>query len=68
VWGVVLSPLPYPESNRIVQVDHAAPALGIGWGLGVTYGFYRFYAKRGGGTRRCARRWARTGAGWRAAP
>ncbi len=43
VNGVVLSPLPYPESNRIVQVDHGARGIGIDKGLGVTVGFYRFY-------------------------
>lgn len=46
VHGVVLSPLPYPQSHRIVQVDHSAPGLGIDRMLGVTYGFYRFYAER----------------------
>jgi predicted permease len=45
VHGVVLSPLPYPDSDRIVQVDYAATKLGMPRGLGVTYGFYRFYRK-----------------------
>jgi len=43
VNGVVLSPLPYPESDRIVQVDHGGHGIGIDKGLGVTVGFYRFY-------------------------
>ena len=43
VNGVVLSPLPYPESDRIVQVDHGGRGIGIDKGLGVTLGFYRFY-------------------------
>lgn len=46
VHGVVLSPLDYPESERIVRVDHGGAGLGIDRGLGVTYGFYRFYAER----------------------
>lgn len=46
VHGVVLSPLPYPASDRIVQVDHGGSGLGIDRGLGVTYGFYRFYEER----------------------
>jgi len=43
VNGVVLSPLPYPQSNRIVQVDHGGHGIGIDKGLGVTVGFFRFY-------------------------
>jgi predicted permease len=43
VNGVVLSPLPYPRSDRIVQVDHGAHGIGIDKGLGVTVGFFRFY-------------------------
>jgi putative ABC transport system permease protein len=45
VNGVVLSPLPYPDSDRIVQVDHGGRGLGVDRDLGVTYGFYRFYAE-----------------------
>lgn len=44
VYGVVLNPLPYPRSDRIVYVDHGASGLGISHGLGITYGFYRFYS------------------------
>ena len=50
VWslvnGVVLSPMPYPASDRIVQVDHGGRGLGVERGLGITYGFYRFYAEQ----------------------
>ncbi len=46
VYGVVLSPLPYPQSDRLVLVSHSAKGLGIEGGLGVTYGFYRFYRER----------------------
>lgn len=44
VYGVVLSPLPYPESDRLVRIDHGGRGIDIGSGLGVTYGFYRYYA------------------------
>lgn len=44
VHGVVLSPLRYPEADRIVAVDHAAPGIGVERDLGITYGFYRYYA------------------------
>jgi len=43
VHGVVLAPLPYPESDRIVEVDHGATGLGRDRGLGMAYGFFRFY-------------------------
>jgi predicted permease len=44
VHGVVLSPLRYPDADRIVEVDHAGPGIGVDDGLGMTYGFYRYYA------------------------
>ena len=44
VHHVVLRSLPYPDAARIVQIDHGGSGLGIDRGLGVTYGFYRFYA------------------------
>ena len=43
VNGVVLSPLPYPQSDRLVQVDHGGRGIGVDKGLGVTVGFFRFY-------------------------
>jgi putative ABC transport system permease protein len=46
VHGVVLRPLPYSDSDRIVEVDHAGDGIGASQGgLGITYGFYRFYAE-----------------------
>lgn len=48
VYGVVLSPLPYPDPGRVVVVDHGGSGLGIDHGLGVTYGFYRFYREHAG--------------------
>jgi hypothetical protein len=39
-------PLPYPDSDRIVEIDHAGAGIGASQGgLGITYGFYRFYAE-----------------------
>jgi putative ABC transport system permease protein len=43
IHGVILNPLPYPESDRLVQVDHGGRGVGLDRGLGVTVGFYRFY-------------------------
>lgn len=44
VQGVLLSPLRYPEGDRLVEVDHAGPGAGADRGLGITFGFYRYYA------------------------
>ncbi|HVS02698.1 MAG TPA: hypothetical protein VMT16_08015 [Thermoanaerobaculia bacterium] len=46
VHGVLIRPLPYPQAERIVDLDHGGAGLGIDRGLGVTHGFYRFYAER----------------------
>jgi len=48
VYSTVLSPLPYPESDRLVWLDHAAPGLGgdIGGTLGLTDGLYAHYRDR----------------------
>lgn len=43
VHGVVLRPLPYPDAERIVVVDHGAAGLQRDRGLGIAYGFFRFY-------------------------
>lgn len=45
VYGVVLSPLPYPDPDRIVRIDHGGTGIDIPSGLGVTFGFYRYYAE-----------------------
>ena len=42
---VVLAPLPYPASERLMWIDHAAPGLGMPSNLGVSSGFYREYGK-----------------------
>ena len=43
VKGVVLDPLPYPDSERIVRLDHAAPGIGAERGLHMTRGLFHFY-------------------------
>jgi putative ABC transport system permease protein len=43
VYGVVLNPLPYPESGRLVQLDHRAPGIGNDGGLGMAQGLYLLY-------------------------
>src|SRR5690606_4258564 len=49
VHGVVLRPLPYPDADELVVVDHGGHGLGIPRGLGITYGVYRFYGERARG-------------------
>lgn len=44
VYGVLLRPLPYDEPDRLVELDHRATRLDLDGGLGMTYGFFRFYA------------------------
>lgn len=42
---IVLAPLPYPESIRLVDLDHAAPGVGISSDLGLSIGLYQEYAQ-----------------------
>jgi len=42
--GVVLSPLPYPNPEMLVQVDHAAPAIHLD-SLGVSVPLFEYYRK-----------------------
>lgn len=46
VQRVVLNPLPYPASDRLIELDHGALALDMGSGLGLTPGLYFHYANR----------------------
>jgi len=46
VHSIVLSPLPYPESERLVWLDHAGPGIGTDRGLGMTRGLYVHYRDR----------------------
>lgn len=46
VHGIVMRPLPYPESDRLVFVDHGAAGIGVSAGLGITRGMYIHYRNR----------------------
>jgi len=40
---VVLNPLPYPQSERLIDLDHAAPGLNVPSGVAMTLGLYYYY-------------------------
>src|SRR5262245_54860749 len=40
---VVLEPLPYPNSDRLIDLDHAAPAINAPSGVAMTLGLYEVY-------------------------
>src|ERR1700674_1496338 len=40
VERVVLNPLPYPHSDRLIQLDHGFPSLKLPSGVGMTAGLY----------------------------
>ena len=44
--GILLSPLPYPESDRLVMLDHGSGTLGLPAGLAMTSGLYVHYRER----------------------
>ncbi len=44
--SVVLHPLPYPDSDRLVELDHGAERLRLPNGMGLTPGLYYHYAER----------------------
>lgn len=46
VQRVLLNPLPYPESERLVDIDHGAAGLDMTAGMGTTDGLHRLYASR----------------------
>ena len=46
VQRVVLNPLPYPESDRLIDVDHGAQRLNLPSGMGMTRGLYYQYLNR----------------------
>src|SRR5207249_7232510 len=46
VERVVLNPLPYPDSNRLIQLDHGFPSLKLPSGVGMTVGLYYQYSDR----------------------
>src|SRR5690606_28069048 len=49
VHGVLLRPLPYPDADELVVVDHGGHGIGIPQGLGIAHGVYRFYAEHARG-------------------
>jgi predicted permease len=46
VHRVVLNPLPYPASDRLVDLDHGAALINVPAGMGMKVGLYRYYAER----------------------
>ena len=40
---VVLNPLPYPDSDRLIDLDHAAPGMNVNSGVQSTLGLYYHY-------------------------
>jgi putative ABC transport system permease protein len=46
VQHVVLNPLPYPESSRLIELDHGSVGLRVSSGLGTTAGLYFHYTQR----------------------
>jgi putative ABC transport system permease protein len=46
VQRVVRNPLPYPESDRLIDLDHGAQRLNLPSGLGMTRGLYYQYLDR----------------------
>jgi len=48
VERVVLNPLPYPQSDRLIELDHGFPSLNLASGVGMTSGLYYQYLDRAG--------------------
>lgn len=46
VFRVVLNPLPYPKSDRLIELDHGAHGLNVPAGVGMSRGLYYQYALR----------------------
>jgi len=46
VHRVVLNALPYPESDRLIDLDHAATLINIPSGMGMKSGLFFYYAER----------------------
>lgn len=46
VQRVVLNPLPYPDSDGLVVVDHGSHRLNTPSGFGITLGLYHYYSDR----------------------
>ena len=46
VHRVVLKPLPYPDSDRLIELDHGAHRLRLAGGFGITSGLFLHYVDR----------------------
>jgi putative ABC transport system permease protein len=46
VQHVIVNPLPYPDSDRLIELDHGAAKLKVTNGMGLTNGLYFQYAER----------------------
>ena len=46
VQRVMLNPLPYPDSDQLIELDHGAHRLTMPAGLGLTAGLYFHYSER----------------------
>jgi predicted permease len=46
VQRVVLNPLPYPDSDRLIELDHGAHRLNLSSGIGMTRGVFYQYSQR----------------------
>ncbi len=46
VERVLLNPLPYPDSDRLVDLDHGAGRLNLPSDMGITRGYYYQYSER----------------------
>jgi predicted permease len=46
VERVLLNPLPYPDSDRLIDLDHGSQLLNLPSGMGITRGYYYQYLER----------------------
>ena len=46
VHRIVLNPLPYPESDRLIELDHGAALINVPAGMGMKVGLYHYYSER----------------------
>src|SRR5262245_47703826 len=46
VHRVLLNPLPYPNSDRLIDLDHGADRINIPTGMGMKSGLYFYYQDR----------------------
>jgi putative ABC transport system permease protein len=46
VHRVVLNPLPYADSDRLIELDHGAARINVPSGMGMKVGLYHYYSDR----------------------